>query len=61
MGAPLDTIIIGAGTAGLAALREVLTNPAAAERLRTAGLERARQFTWQAAAAAVLRVYGGAP
>ena len=43
------------------ALREVLTNPAAAERLRTAGLERARQFTWQAAAAAVLRVYGGAP
>ena len=45
----------------VAALREVLTNPAAAERLRTAGLERARQFTWQAAAAAVLRVYGGAP
>jgi len=44
----------------VAALREVLTNPAAAERLRTAGLERARQFTWQAAAA-VLRVYGGAP
>ena len=45
----------------VAALREVLTNPAAAERLRTAGLERARQFTWQAAAAAVLRVYGWAP
>ena len=45
----------------VAAMREVLTNPAAAERLRTAGLERARQFTWQAAAAAVLRVYGGAP
>ena len=39
------------------ALREVLTNAATAERLRTAGLVRAKTFSWRASAEAVLRLY----
>ena len=44
-----------------AALRDVLTNPAEAARLRAAGLAQAAKFSWRAAADAVLRVYGEAP
>ncbi len=44
-----------------AALREILTNPAEAARLRAAGLAQAKKFSWRTAAAAVLRVYGEAP
>ena len=42
-----------------AALRDVLTNPETADRLRAAGLEQARRFSWRTAAGAVLRLYGG--
>ncbi len=46
----------------VAALKEILTNPAEAARLRAAGLAQAQKFSWRAAAEAVLRVYGeGAP
>lgn len=45
----------------VAALREVLTNPATAARLRTAGLEQARKFTWRTATEAVLRLYAEVP
>ncbi len=48
---PLD--IAGAA----AALREVLTQPAESERLRTAGLEHARRFSWQVTAESVLQMY----
>ncbi len=41
-----------------AALREVLTKPEAAARLRAAGLAQAKGFSWQAATEAVLRLYG---
>ena len=44
-----------------AALRDVLTNPAEAARLRAAGLAQARKFSWRTAAEAVLRAYGEAP
>ena len=44
-----------------AALREVLTDAATAARLRAAGLEQAKKFSWRTAAEAVLRVYGEAP
>jgi glycosyltransferase involved in cell wall biosynthesis len=40
-----------------AALREMLTNAATAARLRAAGLARARNFSWRAAAETVLRLY----
>ena len=42
-----------------AALQDVLTNPAEAARLRAAGLEQARKFSWRAAAESMLRLYGG--
>ena len=42
-----------------AALREVLANLETAARLRAAGLEQARKFSWRAATDAVLRLYGG--
>ena len=55
-------IVAPEDTAGaVAALKEILTNPAEAARLRAAGLEQARKFSWRAAAEAVLRVYGEAP
>lgn len=41
-----------------AALREVLTNPAEAARLRAAGLEQAKKFSWRTTAEAMLRLYG---
>ena len=41
-----------------AALKEILTDPAEAARLRAAGLAQAKKFSWRAAAEAVLRVYG---
>ena len=44
-----------------AALREVLTHPATAARLRAAGLAQAKKFSWRAAAEAVLRLYAEAP
>ena len=40
-----------------AALQQVLTDPAEAARLRAAGLERAREFSWRTAADAVLQTY----
>ena len=39
------------------ALTDILTNPAEAARLRTAGLARARQFSWRTAAETMLRLY----
>ena len=52
-------IVAPEDTAGaVAALKAVLTDPAEAARLRAAGLEQARKFSWRAAAEAVLRVYG---
>lgn len=44
--------------AAAAALKEILTDPAAAARLRAAGLAQTKKFSWRAAADAVLRVYG---
>lgn len=44
------------GAAG--ALRELLTDPAAAARARAAGLEQAKKFSWRTAAESLLRVYG---
>jgi glycosyltransferase involved in cell wall biosynthesis len=44
-----------------AALREVLTNPATAARLRAAGLAQAKKFSWRTAAEAVLRLYAEGP
>ena len=41
-----------------AALKEILTNPAEAARLRAAGLAQAKKFSWRAAAESVLRLYG---
>lgn len=41
-----------------AALKQVLTDPAEAARLRAAGLAQAQKFSWRAAADAVLRLYG---
>jgi glycosyltransferase involved in cell wall biosynthesis len=40
-----------------AAMRTLLTDAAVRDRLRTAGLERARAFSWDRAAAETLRVY----
>ena len=49
-------------TAGAAnALTEILTNPAEAERLRTAGLARAQLFSWRTAAETMLRQYAEGP
>lgn len=45
-----------AGAAG--ALREVLANSATAARLRAAGFEQAKKFSWRTAAEAMLRLYG---
>jgi len=45
---------LGAATA----LREVLTNPDVAARLRTKGLEQAKRFSWQTTAEGVLKLYG---
>jgi len=45
--------VVGAATA----LREVLTNREVATRLRTAGLEQVKAFSWQTTAEAVLRLY----
>ena len=42
----------------VAALKEILTNPAEAARLRAAGLAQAKKFSWRAAAESVLRLYG---
>jgi glycosyltransferase involved in cell wall biosynthesis len=39
------------------AIRDVLENPRAADRLRTAGLARARDFTWEAIAAINYQAY----
>ena len=39
------------------ALRTVLTDPAAAARMRTAGIAQARQFRWKTVACAVLQIY----
>ena len=50
--APDDT----AAAAG--ALKTILTDTATASRLRAAGLAQAANFSWRAAAEAVLRVYG---
>ncbi|HAL92591.1 MAG TPA: hypothetical protein DCM68_06155 [Verrucomicrobia bacterium] len=53
-------VVAPADVAGAAAaLKEILTDPAEAARLRAAGLEQARKFSWRTAAAAVLRAYGG--
>ena len=41
-----------------AALKEILTDPAEAARLRAAGRAQAEKFSWRAAAEAVLRAYG---
>ena len=41
-----------------AALKEILTDPAEAARLRAAGLAQAKKFSWRAAAESVLRLYG---
>ena len=41
-----------------AALKDVLTDPAEAARLRAAGLAQAKKFSWRAAAESVLRLYG---
>ena len=41
-----------------AALKDVLTDPAEAARLRAAGLAQAQKFSWRAAAESVLRLYG---
>mgnify|MGYP001765190225 CR=1 FL=1 len=43
-----------------AALQDVLTDPAEAARLRAAGLEQAKRFSWRAAAETMLRLYGEA-
>jgi glycosyltransferase involved in cell wall biosynthesis len=48
---PLATESIEAG------LRRVLADPARARELRTRGLERAAQFSWEAAAERTLAVY----
>jgi glycosyltransferase involved in cell wall biosynthesis len=40
-----------------AAIEALLTDPARAERLRTAGRERAARFSWRAAAEATLATY----
>ena len=40
-----------------AALKEILTDPAAAARLRAAGLEQARKFSWRTTAAGVRKLY----
>ncbi|NLG34881.1 MAG: glycosyltransferase family 4 protein [Lentisphaerae bacterium] len=46
-------------TAGAAAaLKEILSNPATAARLREAGLARAAMFSWRTTADAVRRIYG---
>ena len=56
---PAARIVAPEDTAGaVAALKAILTDPAEAARLRAAGLEQARKFSWRAAAEAVLRVYG---
>ena len=44
-----------------AALKDVLTNPAEAARLRAAGLAQAKKFSWRTAAEGVLRAYGEVP
>ena len=41
-----------------AALKDILTDPAEAARLRAAGLAQAQKFSWRAAAESVLRLYG---
>ena len=41
----------------VAALKEILTDPAAAARLRAAGLEQARKFSWRTTAAGVRKLY----
>lgn len=41
-----------------AALKDVLTDPAEAARLRAAGLAQAQKFSWRAAAESILRLYG---
>ena len=41
-----------------AALKDVLTAPAEAARLRAAGLAQAKTFSWRTAAEAMLRLYG---
>jgi alpha-1,3-rhamnosyl/mannosyltransferase len=48
---PMDTDAVGAG------LRRLLEDGPEAERLRAAGLERARQYTWERCAARTLEVY----
>jgi glycosyltransferase involved in cell wall biosynthesis len=40
-----------------AAIEQVVGDPATAERLRQAGFEQARRFSWEAAARATLHTY----